>query len=48
MNDGKYLPCDLAELKERILTGEAFTYRHFYGHTPRKDGLASDAVFSQF
>ena len=48
MNKREYLPCDLAELRERVLAGEAFTYRHFYGHTPRKDGLASDAVFSQF
>lgn len=42
------LPLDLESLSTRVRAGEAFTYLLFYGHTPRKDGRMSHAVFSQF
>ncbi len=42
------LPLDAEELRRRVLDGEVFSFRHFYGHTARKDGRISDAVFSQF
>lgn len=42
------LPLTVEALRERVRTGETFSYRHFYGHTRRKDGQLSNAVFSQF
>lgn len=42
------LPCNLHDLCERTRAGEAFSFLHFYGHSPRKDGQISTAVFSQF
>ena len=42
------LPLDAEELKRRVQAGERFSFRHFYGHTARKDGRVSNAVFSQF
>lgn len=42
------LPFDVDDLRKRVQAGEVFSYRHFYGHTPRKDGCLSNAVFSQF
>jgi ribA/ribD-fused uncharacterized protein len=48
MNKRQYLPYDVHELRERLHAGETFTYRHFYGHTPQKNGRLSNAVFSQF
>ena len=41
-------PIDLENLKSRIARGESFTFRPFYGHTPRSDGKLSDACFSQW
>lgn len=41
-------PITLEALQTRIRQGETFTYRRFYGHTPRTDGKPSNAVFSQF
>ncbi len=41
-------PTDLESLKSRMAGGEAFTFRPFYGHTPRADGALSDACFSQW
>lgn len=42
------LPFDVDDLCKRVQAGEVFSYSHFYGHTPRKDGRLSNAVFSQF
>lgn len=42
------LPTDLESLKSRVSRGESFTFRPFYGHTPRADGKLSDACFSQW
>lgn len=39
---------DLESLRQAVRAGQTFTYRPFYGHTPRADGKLSDAVFSQF
>jgi ribA/ribD-fused uncharacterized protein len=39
---------DLESLRKAVRGGQSFTYRLFYGHTPRPDGKLSDAVFSQF
>lgn len=41
-------PLDLKSLQLALQGGSSFQYRLFYGHTPRKDGQLSDAVFSQF
>ena len=41
-------PLNVADLRARIQAGEAFSYSRFYGHTPRKDGRLSHAIFSQF
>jgi hypothetical protein len=41
-------PIELENLKSRIARGESFTFRPFYGHTPRADGKLSDACFSQW
>lgn len=41
-------PIDLETLKSRMARGESFTFRPFYGHTPRADGKLSDACFSQW
>lgn len=41
-------PIDLESLKAAMTRGEAFTFRPFYGHTPRADGALSDACFSQW
>lgn len=41
-------PFDLETLKAAVARGEAFTYRPFFGHTPRPDGALSDACFSQW
>ncbi len=41
-------PLSLSALQDRVRAGERFTYRYFYGHTPRGDGRLSNAVFSQF
>lgn len=42
------LPRDLAALRSAVEAGGRFTYRYFWGHTPRPDGALSDAVFSQW
>jgi ribA/ribD-fused uncharacterized protein len=42
------IPRDLAALRQAVEAGRSFTYRHFWGHTPRPDGALSDAVFSQW
>jgi ribA/ribD-fused uncharacterized protein len=42
------LPRDLAALRQAVEGGGRFTYRYFWGHTPRPDGALSDAVFSQW
>jgi hypothetical protein len=39
---------DLTALRAAVRAGRRFRYRLFYGHTARKDGQLSDAVFSQF
>src|SRR5690349_2995441 len=44
----KSLPTDRTALVQAIAAGRTFSYRLFYGHTPRKDGVISDAVFSQW
>lgn len=41
-------PTNLETLKAAIARGEAFTFRPFFGHTPRADGALSDACFSQW
>lgn len=41
-------PIDLESLKAAVARGESFTFRPFYGHTPRADGALSDACFSQW
>lgn len=41
-------PLDLQSLQQAAGSGQTFRYRLFYGHTPRRDGQLSDAVFSQF
>lgn len=41
-------PTDLESLKAALARGEHFTFRPFYGHTPRPDGALSDACFSQW
>ncbi len=45
---GPSLPLDRTALIAAIDRGEPYVFRTFYGHTPRKDGAISDAVFSQF
>jgi ribA/ribD-fused uncharacterized protein len=42
------LPGDLAALRRAVEGGATFTYRYFWGHTPRPDGTLTDAVFSQW
>lgn len=42
------MPTDLESLKTAMARGESFTFRPFYGHTPRADGTLSDACFSQW
>ena len=42
------LPTSRHALIAAIESGRTFTYRLFYGHTPRADGAVSDAVFSQW
>ena len=39
---------DLESLRQAVRSGLAPRYRLFYGHSPRRDGALSDAVFSQF
>jgi hypothetical protein len=39
---------NLDTLKSAMARGEQFTFRTFYGHTPRPDGALSDACFSQW
>ncbi len=41
-------PFNVEDLRQRVQAGETFAYHLFYGHTPRKDGRPSSAVFSQF
>lgn len=41
-------PLSLEELRAAVSRGETFTFRPFYGHTPRPDGALSDACFSQW
>jgi hypothetical protein len=41
-------PTDLETLMAAVARGETFTFRPFYGHTPRADGALSDACFSQW
>jgi ribA/ribD-fused uncharacterized protein len=42
------IPLDRASLLDAIARGRSFSFRLFYGHTPRRDGALSDAVFSQW
>lgn len=42
------LPLNRDELLAAMARGERFTFRPFYGHTPRPDGRLSDACFSQW
>jgi ribA/ribD-fused uncharacterized protein len=42
------LPLNVWNLRRAVADGSTFRYRFFWGHTPRPDGLLSDAVFSQF
>ncbi|QDU94563.1 NADAR family protein [Lignipirellula cremea] len=39
---------DLNQLRQRCATGETFTYLHFWGHTPPKDGSVGAACLSQW
>jgi ribA/ribD-fused uncharacterized protein len=41
-------PFDREALLQALAEGRAFSFRPFYGHTPRPDGALSDAVFSQW
>ena len=41
-------PITLESLLAAMARGESFTFRPFYGHTPRDDGAVSDACFSQW
>lgn len=41
-------PLDLGALRAAVAEGRQFSYRFFWGHTPRVDGAISDAVFSQW
>ena len=41
-------PSDLETLKSAMARGESFSFRPFFGHTPRADGALSDACFSQW
>jgi len=38
----------LEQLQQQVEAGEQFQYLYFWGHRPRKDGLPSDACFSQW
>lgn len=42
------LPLNRDDLLAAMARGERFTFRPFYGHTPRPDGRLSDACFSQW
>ncbi len=39
---------DRQSLISAMQSGASFTFRPFYGHTPREDGRLSDACFSQW
>src|SRR5262245_17704972 len=39
---------DIDSLRRAVARGEAFRYRFFWGHRPRKDGKISDSCFSQW
>ena len=41
-------PIALESLQAAMARGETFTFRPFYGHTPRAGGALSDACFSQW
>lgn len=41
-------PRNLNELRQRLRAGEHFQYLFFWGHRPRKDGVASVSCFSQW
>lgn len=41
-------PIDLEALQAAMARGQTFTFRPFYGHSPRVDGTLSDACFSQW
>lgn len=41
-------PRNLNELRQRLRAGEHFQYLFFWGHRPRKDGVASASGFSQW
>jgi ribA/ribD-fused uncharacterized protein len=41
-------PTTLEDLLAALADGRRFTFRPFYGHTPRPDGRLSDACFSQW
>lgn len=42
------LPLNRDDLLAAMARGERFTFRPFYGHTPRADGRLSDSCFSQW
>lgn len=41
-------PLEVHALRAAVSAGAEYTYRFFWGHTPRPDGRLSDAVFSQW
>jgi hypothetical protein len=41
-------PLSREALLDAMAAGQRFTWRPFYGHTPRPDGALSDACFSQW
>jgi ribA/ribD-fused uncharacterized protein len=42
------LSMNLNDLRQRHHAGEAFTFLHFWGHRPSKDGQMSSSCFSQW
>ena len=42
------LPETLDELRSRYNAGESFSFLHFWGHTPAKDGAITRSCFSQW
>jgi ribA/ribD-fused uncharacterized protein len=41
-------PLDVDSLVRRVVAGDKFRYRFFWGHKPRPDGQLGDSVFSQW
>ncbi|UOD31855.1 NADAR family protein [Massilia violaceinigra] len=42
------LPNTLDELRSRFNAGESFSFLHFWGHTPPRDGVITRSCFSQW